>query len=131
MLAYTYPLADLLWTMLEIFLFVVWLWLLFIVFADIFRSHDMNGWVKALWVIFVIVLPFLGILVYLIARGDKMQKHEISDAEEQKRAFDAYVRQAAGTTGPADELVKLAELKDKGQLTEAEFESQKAKILAK
>ncbi|MGD0881458.1 MAG: SHOCT domain-containing protein [Acidimicrobiales bacterium] len=130
MLAYTYPLADLLWTMLEVFLFIVWLWLLFIVFADIFRSHDMNGWVKALWVLFVIVLPLLGILVYLIARGDKMHEHEVTDAEEQKQAFDAYVRQAAGT-GPADELAKLADLKSQGLLTEAEFESQKAKILAR
>ena len=130
MLAYTYPLADLLWTMLEVFLFIVWLWLLFIVFADIFRSHDMNGWVKALWVLFVIVLPLLGILVYVIARGDKMHEHELTDAEEQKQAFDAYVRQAAGT-GAADELVKLADLRSRGLLTEAEFESQKAKILAR
>ncbi|MGA2835224.1 MAG: SHOCT domain-containing protein [Acidimicrobiales bacterium] len=130
MLAYTYPLADLLWTMLEVFLFVVWIWLLFIVFADIFRSHDMNGWVKALWVIFVIVLPFLGILVYLIARGDKMHEHEVHDAAEQKRAFDDYVRQAAGT-GPVDDLAKLADLKDKGVLTDSEFESEKAKILGR
>jgi len=130
MIAYTYPLADLLWTMLEVFLFIVWIWLLFAVFADIFRSHDMSGWAKALWVVFVIVLPFLGILVYLIARGDKMREHEIKDAREQKREIDEYVRQAAGTR-PADELAKLAELKDRGLLTDAEFESQKAKILAR
>ncbi|MGD0880973.1 MAG: SHOCT domain-containing protein [Acidimicrobiales bacterium] len=130
MLAYTYPLADLLWTMLEIFLLFIWIWLLIVVFSDIFRSHDMKGWEKALWVIFVIVLPLLGILVYLIARGDKMQKHDIQDAQDTQQAFDDYVRQVAGS-GPADELAKLADLRDKGLLTDAEFESQKAKILAR
>jgi lysylphosphatidylglycerol synthetase-like protein (DUF2156 family) len=130
MLAYTYPLADLLWTMLEIFLLFVWIWLLIVVFSDIFRSNDMKGWEKALWVIFVIVLPFLGILVYLIARGDKMQKHDIQDAQEAQDEFDAYVRQVAGA-GSADQLAKLADLRDKGLLTDAEFEAQKAKILAR
>ncbi len=130
MLAYTYPLADLLWTMLEILLLFIWIWLLIVVFSDIFRSDDMKGWEKGLWVIFVIVLPFLGILVYLIARGDKMQKHDIQDAQDTQQVFDAYVRQVAGT-GPADELTKLVDLRDKGLLTDAEFESQKTKILAR
>jgi len=88
----------------------------------------MSGWVKALWVIFVIVLPFLGILVYLIARGGKMQEHAVKDAEQQKQAFDSQVREVAGTS-VADDLAKLAELKDKGASTDAEFQAQKAKLL--
>ncbi|MGP8063353.1 MAG: SHOCT domain-containing protein [Acidimicrobiales bacterium] len=128
MLAYSYPLAGLFWTMLEVFFFVIWIWLLVVVFGDIFRSHDMGGWAKALWVIFVIVLPFLGIFVYLIARGGKMQERAVQEAQQQQRAFDAHVRQVSGT-GSADELAKLAELKDKGVLTDAEFASQKAKLL--
>jgi hypothetical protein len=128
-LAYTYPLADLFWTMLEIFLFVIWIWILIAIFGDIFRSDDMGGGAKALWVIFVIVLPFLGILVYLIARGGKMQQRSLQQAQRQKEAFDAQVRQAAGASSGADELAKLADLKDKGVLTDAEFEAQKAKLL--
>jgi uncharacterized membrane protein YcjF (UPF0283 family) len=131
MLGYTYPLADLFGTMLGLFVFIVWFWLLIIIFGDIFRSHDISGWSKALWVIFVIVLPFLGILVYLIARGGKMQERANAQAQEQKKAFDDYVRQAAATSGSsnADELSKLAELKNQGVITEAEFEAQKAKLL--
>jgi uncharacterized membrane protein YcjF (UPF0283 family) len=131
MLGYTYPLADLFGTMLGLFVFIVWFWLLIIIFGDTFRSHDISGWSKALWVIFVIVLPFLGILVYLIARGGKMQERANAQAQEQKKAFDDYVRQAAATSGSsnADELSKLAELKNQGVITEAEFEAQKAKLL--
>jgi hypothetical protein len=128
MFAYYYPQQSLFWTMLEFFLFVIWIWILIAIFSDIFRSHDMSGWVKALWVIFVIVLPFLGILIYLIARGGKMQEHAVKDATEQQQAFDSHVREAAGTS-TADDLAKLADLKDKGVLTDAEFQAQKAKIL--
>ena len=128
MLANTYPQQSLLWTMLEFFLFVIWIWILIAIFNDIFRSHDMSGWVKALWVIFVIVLPFLGILIYLIARGGKMQEHAVQDAGQQKQAFDSHVREVAGAS-VADDLAKLAELKDKGVLTDAEFQTQKAKLL--
>jgi len=128
MLAYYYPQQSLLWTMLEFFLFVIWIWILIAIFGDIFRSHDMGGWVKALWVIFVIVLPFLGILVYLIARGGKMQEHAVQDAAQQKQAFDSQVREAASTS-VADDLAKLADLKEKGALTDAEFQSEKAKLL--
>lgn len=128
MLAYYYPQQSLLWTMLEFFLFVIWIWILIAIFGDIFRSRDMSGWVKALWVIFVIVLPFLGILVYLIARGGKMQEHAVKGAEQQKQAFNSQVREVAGTS-VADDLAKLAELKDKGALTDAEFQAQKAKLL--
>ncbi len=129
MLAYTYPLADFFWTMLEIFLFVIWIWLLVVIFGDIFRSSDMSGGAKALWVIFVILLPFLGIFVYLIAQGGKMHERAIDDAQHQQQAFDARVRQAAGS-GSVDELAKLAELKDQGALSDAEFAAQKAKLLS-
>jgi ABC-type multidrug transport system fused ATPase/permease subunit len=129
MLASTYPLLDLFWTMLEIFMFVIWIYLLFIVFVDIFRSHDMGGLAKALWVIFVIILPFLGVFVYLIARGGKMHERAAEAAQAQQKAFDSYVQEAAGTSS-ADQLSKLADLKAKGVLTDAEFDAQKAKILS-
>ncbi|MGA3148136.1 MAG: SHOCT domain-containing protein [Acidimicrobiales bacterium] len=131
MLAYTYPLADLFGTMLGLFVFLIWFWLLIVIFGDIFRSRDMGGGAKALWVIFVIVLPFLGILVYLIARGGKMHERAEQAAQAQQKAFDDYVKRAAGSTGDnsADQLAKLADLKAKGVLTDAEFEAQKAKIL--
>ena len=129
MLAYTYPLLSIFWTMLEIFGFFIWLYLLFIVFVDIFRSHDLGGLAKALWVIFVIILPFLGVFIYLIARGGKMHERAAAQAAQQQKAFDSYVQQAAGASSTADQLAKLAELKEKGTITEAEFASEKAKIL--
>jgi hypothetical protein len=131
MLAYNYPLLDVFWTMLEFFLFFLWIWLLIMVFADIFRSHDIGGFAKALWVIFVVILPFLGVFIYLIARGGSMHERAEAMAAEQQKQFDAYVKQAAGSSGSssADELAKLADLKSKGTITEAEFEAQKAKIL--
>ena len=132
MLASSYPVLDAFLTMLYFFLFIIWIWLLIMVFMDVFRSHDMGGWAKALWVIFIIVLPFLGVFVYLIARGGKMHERAAQQAAEQQKAFDQYVKQAAGTPGEssADQLHKLADLKSQGVLTDAEFEAQKAKILA-
>jgi uncharacterized membrane protein YcjF (UPF0283 family) len=130
MLAYTYPLADLFGTMLGLFIFIIWFWLLIVIFGDIFRSHDMGGWAKALWVIFIIVLPFLGIFVYLIARGGKMHERAAAQAQQQQQAFDSYVKEAAGSSSAADQLSKLAALKDQGTITQAEFDAQKAKILA-
>ena len=132
MLASSYPVLDAFLTMLYFFLFIIWIWLLIMVFMDVFRSHDMGGWAKALWVIFIIVLPFLGVFVYLIARGGSMHERAAAQAAEQQKAFDQYVKQAAGTPGEssADQLHKLADLKSQGVLTEAEFEAQKAKILA-
>ena len=131
MIAYTYPLADLFGTMLGFFLLIIWFWLLIIVFSDIFRSHDLGGGAKALWVIFVIILPFLGIFVYLIARGGKMQERAAAQATQQQEAFDAYVKETAGTgTDSTEQLAKLADLKQQGVITDAEFEAQKAKILA-
>jgi hypothetical protein len=129
-LAYTYPLLDFLWTLVEIFLFVIWIWLAVMVFVDIFRSHDMGGVAKALWVLFIVILPFIGILVYLIARGGGMHERAANQAAREQKAFDSYVRQAAGSSGSADELAKLADLKDKGVITDAEFDAQKAKILS-
>jgi hypothetical protein len=128
MLASSYPLLNLFWTMLFVFVFVLWIFLVIQIFIDIFRSHDMSGWVKALWVFFIIILPFLGVLVYVIARGGKMREHQIADVESQQKAFDSYVRETAGAT-PADQLHKLADLKDRGVISDAEFDAQKAKIL--
>ena len=132
MLAYDYPLGGVFLSMLYFFLFFIWIWILFTVFVDIFRSHDLSGWVKALWTIFVIILPFLGVFIYLIARGGKMQERKLQDATQQKQAFDAYVREAAGSSGGdvTSQLTELADLKAQGVLTDAEFEAQKAKVLA-
>ena len=134
MLATNYPILDAFLTMLYFFLFVIWIWLLITVFIDIFRSRDMGGGAKALWCIFVIILPFLGVFVYLIARGGKMQERAAADAADQQKAFDAYIKQTAGTAdsgdGVADQLSKLADLKAKGVITDAEFEAQKSKLLA-
>jgi hypothetical protein len=128
-LAYDYPLLGVFWTMLEIFLFVIWIWLLIMVFADIFRSRDMGGFAKAIWVIFVIILPFLGVFVYLIARGGKMHERAMEQAQQQDQAFQEYVQQAAGTTSAADQVAKLADLKASGAITEEEFQAGKAKAL--
>jgi ABC-type multidrug transport system fused ATPase/permease subunit len=116
--------------MFMFFVFVLWIWLLISVFMDIFRSHDLGGVAKAIWVLFVIILPFLGVLVYLIARGGKMHERAAEQAAQQQKAFDAYVKQAAGSGSSVDELAKLADLKKSGAITDAEFEAQKAKLLA-
>ncbi len=130
--SYQYPILDFFLTMLYFFLFVIWIWLLIMVFVDIFRSHDMGGWGKALWVIFIIILPFLGVFVYLIARGGKMHERAATEAAQQQKTFDDYVRQTAGASGgnAADQLTKLADLKSQGVITDAEFQDQKAKILS-
>jgi hypothetical protein len=131
MLAYDYPLLGVFWTMLWFFLFFIWIWLLITVFIDVFRSHDMGGWTKALWVVFIVVLPLLGVLVYLIVRGKSMQDRAARGAARQQEEFRQYVQEAAGTgSGTADQLAKLADLKDRGVLTDAEFEAQKAKLLS-
>jgi hypothetical protein len=131
MFAYTFGSGELLWSMLWFFLFLIWLWVLIAIFGDIFRSDDLSGWTKAFWTIFVVILPWLGILVYLIARGSGMQKRALDQAQAQAAQFQDYVRQTTGgAAGTADELAKLAELRDKGALTEAEFAAQKAKLLS-
>jgi HAMP domain-containing protein len=115
--------------MLEFFLFVAWLWILFAIISDLFGDHETSGWAKAAWVFFLLVLPFLGALVYLIARGDGMRKRTIKAQEDAKGQFDSYIRQQAHSS-PADELHKLSELKAKGDLSSEEFERAKAKLLA-
>ena len=131
MFAYDYPLLGMFWTILMVFLWVAWIMLLIRVFADIFRSDDMGGFAKAIWSIFVIIAPFLGVLVYLIARGDSMTRRDIKDAQAADAAMRAYVREAAGTgQSTASELSKLAELRDRGVLSADEFEQQKARLLA-
>jgi len=129
-LAVDYPLLSLFWTMLWFFLFVVWIMAVFSVLADIFRSHDMSGWAKALWVLLVIIFPILGVLIYLIARGDKMTHHAVQDAKAQDEAMRAYIKDVASTSSPADQLTQLAQLRDQGVITEEQFEQGKAKILA-
>jgi ABC-type multidrug transport system fused ATPase/permease subunit len=130
MLGYTYPLLNLFWTMLEIFAFVLYFWLLIAIFTDIFRSSDLGGGAKALWVLFVFIVPLFGILIYLIARGGQMHERAAKQAQQQQEAFDSYVKEAAGSSSTTDELAKLADLKQKGVLSDAEFEAQKAKLLA-
>jgi len=126
------PILDLFWAMLWFFLFFVWIWLLITIFADIFRS-DMSGWAKAGWVIFVIIVPLLGVLIYLIAQGGNMQKRSVKQAQEADAATRAYIQDAAGSGGgssAADEVSKLAALRDAGTISDEEFAAAKAKILA-
>jgi Phospholipase_D-nuclease N-terminal/Short C-terminal domain len=128
MVGTSYPFADVMWTMLVFFLWVLWFWLLFTVFADVFRRHDISGWGKTAWLIFVIILPFLGVFVYLIAESKGMADRNIERANQAKSQFDDYVRQTAG--GSAAEIGKAKELLDSGAITQAEFDSIKQKALA-
>jgi hypothetical protein len=124
-------LLGLFWTMLIFFMWIVWIMLLIRVFADILRSHDMGGLAKALWSIFVILFPFLGVFVYMIARGRSMTQRDVAVAQQHEVAFQSYVRGVASDgVSTADELAKLSELKAKGVLTDAEYEQQKTKLLA-
>jgi hypothetical protein len=124
------PLLDLFWAMLWFFLFFAWIWLLITVIADIFRSRDLSGWAKAFWVLFIVIIPWVGVLVYLIARGQAMGERHMQDAIDREKAARTYIREAAGTTSTADELTKLAELRNSGVITEDEFAAQKTKLLA-
>ncbi len=124
------PLLDLFWSMLWFFMFFVWIWLLITIFADIFRS-EISGFGKAGWIFFVIVLPFLGVLIYLIANGDKMQERSMKQASDMASAQREYIQSVAGdSASAADEIAKLASLKDSGAISDAEFQAQKAKLLA-
>ena len=120
------------WSMLWFFLFFIWIWMLIVVFGDIFRSEDLSGWGKALWTIFVIFLPYLGVFVYLIARGKKMQQHTIEAAQAQDAALRQYVQQVVPPSGAgaADEIARLAALRDQGVLSETEFQQAKTKALS-
>jgi membrane protein implicated in regulation of membrane protease activity len=127
---YSYPLLGVFWTIIEIFLWVIWFWILITVFIDIFRSHDLNGWGKALWFLFVLFIPLIGVLVYLIARGGKMHERAVQQAQQQEQQFRSYVQETAGSANTADQLAKLADLRDRGVITPEEFEREKAKVLA-
>ena len=127
----SYPLLGAFWTILEIFLFVIWFWILITVFIDIFRSQDLSGAGKALWFLFVLFIPLIGVLVYLIARGGSMHERAAQQAQQQDEAFRSYVQQAASEgSSSADQLAKLADLRDRGVITAEEFDREKAKILA-
>jgi hypothetical protein len=127
----SYPVLDVFWTIFEIFAFVVWFWLLFVVLMDVFRSSDLSGWGKAAWTIFVLFLPLIGIFTYLIIRGRSMHERSARQARQQDEAFRSYVQEAAGSPrSSADQLAKLADLKQRGVITSDEFEQEKTKVLA-
>jgi hypothetical protein len=128
LLAADYPFLNILWTMIIFFAWVAWFWILITVFADLFRRHDVGGWGKAAWVVFLIVVPFLGTLVYLIAQHDGMRERSVKQAEAQQAALDRYVRETAG--GSAAEIAKAKELLDKGAINQAEFDRIKQRALA-
>ena len=130
--SYSYPLLGVFWTVFEIFLWVIWFWILITVFIDIFRSHDLSGGAKALWFLFVLFIPLVGVLVYLIARGGKMHERAARQAQQQDQEFRQYVQQAAASApaSTADQLAKLADLRDRGVISVEEFEREKAKVLA-
>ncbi|WP_406159136.1 SHOCT domain-containing protein [Streptomyces sp. NBC_00882] len=131
-LAYDYPLLSVFWSMLWFFLWIMWFVLLFRVVVDIFRDDDMSGWGKAGWLAFTILLPFLGVFVYVIARGKNMGRREMSQARAQQEAFDARIREAAGTNQPSsiDELAKLSDIRARGDITDEEFRRAKELVLA-
>ena len=125
----SYPLLNVFWSILIFFLWVMWIWVLIMVFMDIFRSRDLSGWAKALWFVFVLLIPLIGVLVYLIVRGGKMHQRAAREAQQQDQQFRAYVQEAAGSQSSADQLAKLADLRDRGVITDGEFEREKAKVL--
>jgi hypothetical protein len=120
--------GDILLTVFEIFLFVVWVWILFTIITDLFRNHDMSGWLKALWLVVLVFIPYLTALIYLIVYGSDMRERQLRAQAEAKHEADHYIR-AAAKTSPADELHKLHELVEKGALTEAEYDRAKQKLL--
>jgi hypothetical protein len=132
MLAEDWGVGQVLWSMIWFTLFFIWIWLLIVVFSDIFRSHDLGGFAKFLWIIFIVFLPYLGVFVYLIARGHKMHEHAMEQAQAIDAAQRAYIKDTVGASGgsPADELARLNDLKSQGVIDEAEFQQLKAKVLA-
>jgi len=123
-----YTLGDALLTVLEIFFLILFFWILITIIGDLFRDHELSGWAKAGWIVVLVILPFLGSLIYLIVRGEGMRDRAAKEQAEVQRQMDTYIRETAGTS-PADELHKLNELRQKGAITEAEFEQAKAKLL--
>ncbi len=128
----SYPVLSIFWTMIEFFLWVLWIWVLIWIFIDIFRSHDLSGWAKALWFLFVLFIPLIGVLCYLIARGGSMHERAVEQAQQRDAAARSYIQQAAAESpaSTADQLSKLADLRDRGVITAEEFEREKAKVLA-
>ncbi len=127
-IAADYPFMDVLWSMIIFFFWVIWIWIVITVLIDVFRRHDIGGFAKALWVIFVVLLPWLGVLIYLIVEHDGMRERSVKQAQSQKEQFDQYVREAAG--GSADEIAKAKQLLDQGAITQDEFNALKAKALS-
>ena len=128
-IAADYPFMDVLWSMIIFFFWVIWIWIVITVLMDVFRRHDIGGWAKAAWVIFVVVLPWLGVLIYLIVEHDGMRDRSMKQVQAQQREFDEYVRDAAGG-GSAAEIAQAKQLLDSGTITQDEFERIKAKALA-
>jgi putative oligomerization/nucleic acid binding protein/phospholipase D-like protein len=128
-IAADYPFMDVLWSMIIFFCWVAWIWLLILCFSDIFR-RDLSGWGKAAWVVFLIILPFLGVLIYLIAEGKAMTERRVQDAQASQAQFDQYVKSVASDSGSAGQIAKAKELLDSGAITQQEFEALKAKALA-
>ena len=127
-IAADYPFMDVLWSMIIFFFWVIWIWIVITVLMDVFRRHDIGGWAKAAWVIFVVILPWLGVLIYLIAQHDGMRERSVKQAEAQKQQFDQYVREAAG--GSAAEIAQAKQLLDAGTITQDEFDKIKAKSVS-
>ena len=130
LLAADYPFLNVFWTMILFFFWVAWIWVLIMVFSDLFRRHEVSGWVKALWIVVLIFMPFLGVLVYVLVNGHGMTERNVKQAQDQKAQFDAYVQTAAGKSSTAGEIEKAKALLDSGAITQAEFETLKAKALA-
>ena len=129
-LAAEWHLGEVFLVLLEFAMFFIWIWLLIMIFGDLFRNHDLSGWVKAIWVIGIIIFPFLGILLYLIVRGGSMHERAVKQAQQTDAAFKSYVQQTATEGSPAEQIQKLADLKAQGVIDDAEFEQLKAKTLA-
>jgi hypothetical protein len=129
MLAVTWGTGQVLLEVLWFFLLFVEIWLMITIFIDLFRRHDLKGWLKAIWVVVILVVPLIGILAYLIFYGNEMKVHALQASQDQERAFQDYIRRAGGSTSPADELNRLADLRDRGVIDDAEFQKLKAKII--
>ena len=130
MLLEAYPFLSVMWTLLVVFAWVIWFWLLIVIFADLFRRNDVSGWGKAAWVVFLIVLPFLGVLVYLISQSKGMTERRASDAQAAQAQFDQYVRGVAGSGTPASQIEKAKQLLDSGSITQQEFDEIKRRAIA-
>jgi hypothetical protein len=130
MLATSYPFLEVFWTMLIFFAFFIWIWILFIVFADLFRRDDISGWAKVAWIVFIIILPYLGVFVYLIAEHKGMTERSVKQEKAAKSEMDQYVRSVAEQSDPASQIAKAKALLDQGTISQAEFDQIKQKALA-